>query len=192
MHQVGALDYAHCMPWEWFHLLLENIIPNIVNFLTAQFKGLDTGTEDYKITLQVWDEVGKETATTVQHIHIPVSFVRILSNIASDHSHFTAESWCFWFSYLALKLLEDPLPKVKYYKHMYTTTSTILSIYQPAPLQLMACYMLQKVSDTADQYGQLGQFTWNSFVLPFVTTCLMNLLELMIGWTMAQLAMNMS
>ena len=57
-----------------------------------------------------------ETASAVQHI--PASFVRVLGNIASDRSYFTAESWCFWFLYLAPKLLDNCFPKKKYYSHM--------------------------------------------------------------------------
>ncbi|KIJ08416.1 hypothetical protein PAXINDRAFT_88863, partial [Paxillus involutus ATCC 200175] len=113
---VGALDYARSMPWEWFHLLLENIIPNLVDFWTGQFKALGPGIKDFEIAPHVWEEVGKETAAAVQHI--PVSFVCVLGNIASDRSLFTAESWCFWFIYMALKLLEGRFPKAKYYKHM--------------------------------------------------------------------------
>ena len=33
-------------------------------------------------------------------------------------SLFTAESWCFWFVYLAPFLLENRFPKKKYYTHM--------------------------------------------------------------------------
>ncbi|KAF9222843.1 hypothetical protein BS17DRAFT_767596 [Gyrodon lividus] len=116
MRRVGALDHARSMPWEWFHLLLKNIIPNLVDFWTGQFKGLGPGIEDFEIAPHVWEEVGKETAAAVQHI--PVSFVRVLSNIGSDCSLFTAEHWCFWFIYLAPKLLDGRFPKAKYYKHM--------------------------------------------------------------------------
>ncbi|KIK94880.1 hypothetical protein PAXRUDRAFT_33269 [Paxillus rubicundulus Ve08.2h10] len=116
MHRVGSLDYAQSVPWEWFHLLLENIIPNLVDFWTGWFKDLDSGTEDFEIAPHIWEEVGKEIAAAVQHI--PASFVHVLSNIASDRSLFTAESWCFWFIYLAPKLLENRFTRAKYYKHM--------------------------------------------------------------------------
>jgi hypothetical protein len=32
MSCVQSLDYARAVPWEWFHLLLKNIIPNLVDF----------------------------------------------------------------------------------------------------------------------------------------------------------------
>ncbi|KAH7911338.1 Transposase family tnp2-domain-containing protein, partial [Hygrophoropsis aurantiaca] len=116
MHRVGSIDCARSLPWEWFHLLLENVVPNLVKLWTGKYKGLDVGSEDYQIAPHVWEEIGAETATAVQHI--PAPFVRVLGNIALDQSLFTAESWCFWFIYLAPILLEGRFPKNKYYKHM--------------------------------------------------------------------------
>ena len=109
--RVGSLDYTRSVPWEWFHLLLENVIPNLVSF-----KGLGEGDEEFEIPSHIWDEVGRETAAAVQHI--PTTFVRVLSNIANDRSLFTAESWSFWFIYLAPKLLEKRFRRRKYYTHM--------------------------------------------------------------------------
>ena len=52
LRHVGSLDYAQSSAWEWFHLFLENIIPNLVDFWTGQFKGLGTGREDFEIALR--------------------------------------------------------------------------------------------------------------------------------------------
>ena len=116
MSRVGSLDYAQSFPWEWFHLLLENDIPNLVDFWTGQFKGLGEGVEEFEIAPQVWEEVGQETVAAIQHI--PSTFVHVLGNIASDRLLFTAESWSFWFIHLAPKLLEKHFRKQKYYVHM--------------------------------------------------------------------------
>ena len=53
------------MPWEWFHLLLENIIPNLVSFWTGQFKGLGAGKESFEIVPHIWDKISEETAAAV-------------------------------------------------------------------------------------------------------------------------------
>ncbi|KAF8550334.1 hypothetical protein OG21DRAFT_1478565 [Imleria badia] len=116
LRQVGSLDYAWSMPWEWFHLLLENDIPNLMDLWTGQFKGLDTGDKDFEISQHIWEEIGKETTAAVKDIL--ASFVHVLSNIATDRTFFTAESWNFWFIYLAPILLKGRFPKDKYYKHM--------------------------------------------------------------------------
>lgn len=114
--RVGSLNFAKSAPWDWMHLLLENIIPNLVKLWTGGFKGLDTGKEDYEIDPAVWEQIGKETAEAVKGI--PAAFVRVLKDIAKERSHFTAESWCFWFLYLAPILLRKRFQHEKYYTHM--------------------------------------------------------------------------
>lgn len=116
LRRVGSLDYTRCAPWEWFHLLLENVIPNLVDLWTGQFKGLDIGNGEFRIVPHIWEIIGDETTAAVQDI--PATFVRVLGNITMNCSLFTAESWCFWFVYLAPFLLENRFPKKKYYTHM--------------------------------------------------------------------------
>ncbi|KAL4072415.1 hypothetical protein V8B97DRAFT_2023569 [Scleroderma yunnanense] len=116
LSHVRSLDYTHSSAWEWFHLFLKNIILNLVDFWTGQFKELGPGIEDFEIAPEIWQEIGKETAAAVWHI--PSTFVCVLVNIANDHSLFTVESWCFWFVHLSPKLLEGCFLKCKYYKHM--------------------------------------------------------------------------
>ena len=65
LHRVGSLDYARSAPWEWFHILLENIIPNLVDLWTGQFKGLDIGDNKFKIAPHIWEAIGEETAVAV-------------------------------------------------------------------------------------------------------------------------------
>ncbi|KAH6897835.1 hypothetical protein BKA70DRAFT_1031463, partial [Coprinopsis sp. MPI-PUGE-AT-0042] len=114
--QVASIDFARSCPWDWMHLLLENIIPNLISLWTGKFKGLDTGTEDYEIAPAVWEQIGEETADAVKTI--PSVFVRELKNIAKDRQYFTAEAYCFWFVYLAPILLKKRFKHGKYYHHM--------------------------------------------------------------------------
>ena len=41
---------------------------NLINQWTGKFKGLDVGTEDYKIAPAVWEEIGREAAAAVRDI----------------------------------------------------------------------------------------------------------------------------
>ncbi|KAF9492633.1 hypothetical protein BDN71DRAFT_1396437 [Pleurotus eryngii] len=97
------------------HLLLENVAPNLIKLWISEFKGLDTGTEDYKLSGIAWQQIGREMKEATQSI--PSAFVQALGNIAEDCSLFTAESWCFWFLHLALILLHGHFKKEKYYIH---------------------------------------------------------------------------
>jgi hypothetical protein len=115
-HRVGSLDSAKSYPWEWAHLFCENVIPNLVSLWTGKYKGLDTGSEDYEIHPEIWEQIGLETKKSVAEI--PAAFVRVLGNIAEDRLTFTAESWGFWFMYVAPIVLHGRFKKDKYYNHM--------------------------------------------------------------------------
>jgi hypothetical protein len=94
------------------HLFFENIIPNLIKFWSGKFKGLDTGREAYEISEEVWEQIWKETADAMRHI--PSDFCR---SLASGPGKFTAESWCFWFVYLAPGLLRGRFSDPKYHVH---------------------------------------------------------------------------
>ncbi|KAJ3508428.1 hypothetical protein NMY22_g16620 [Coprinellus aureogranulatus] len=113
--RVNSLDYARSYPWDWMHLLLENIIPNQIDLWMGRFKGLDEGGECYEIPDHIWSQIAKETEDATKTI--PASFVRVLKNIQAHRTHFTAEAYCFWFCYLFPILLRGRFRNTKYYKH---------------------------------------------------------------------------
>jgi len=112
--RVGSIDYARGVPWDFMHLLFENVIKNLVNLWMGKFKNLNDGTEDYIIPEKIWEEIGKETTSAIKNI--PAAFVRSLGNIIKEQAIFTAEGWAFWFMYLAPILLKGRLHQ-KFYKH---------------------------------------------------------------------------
>lgn len=116
LRRVNSIDYANCAPWEWMHLFLENIIPQLIDLWTGRYKMLDVGSEDYELAPHIWEEIGAETAAAVNKI--PAAFVRVLGNIAVDKSSFTAEAWSFWFIHIAPIVLRNRFPRLKYYTHM--------------------------------------------------------------------------
>ena len=115
LQRVGSIDYACGVPWDFMHLLLENVIKNLVNLWMGKFKGLDTGTEDYLIPDHIWKEIGLEMVAVIKDI--PSAFVHSLGNIAEDQSNYTAEGWAFWFMHIAPTLLQNRFHHIKYYKH---------------------------------------------------------------------------
>ena len=116
LKRVGSLNYARGVPWDFMHLLFENVVKNLIYMWMGKFKGLDAGREDYIIPQAIWKEIGKETVDAVKDI--PSAFVRALGNIAEDSSYFTAEGWAFWFMYLAPILLQGRFQKEVYYDHL--------------------------------------------------------------------------
>jgi hypothetical protein len=116
MGRVGSINYARGVPWDFMHLLFENVIKNLVYMWMGKFKGLDAGKECYVIPSAIWEEIGQETVDAVKDI--PCAFVRSLGNLAKDSSYFTAEGWAFWFMYLAPILLQGRFQKDVYYDHL--------------------------------------------------------------------------
>ncbi|KAG1894281.1 uncharacterized protein F5891DRAFT_1131005 [Suillus fuscotomentosus] len=49
--RVNSINYANCTPWEWMHLFLKNIIPQLVDLWIGCYKMLDTSVK-LKITAQ--------------------------------------------------------------------------------------------------------------------------------------------
>jgi hypothetical protein len=115
LQRVGSIDYARGVPWDYMHLLLENVVKNLVHLWMGKFKGLDAGIEDYIIPDHIWKDIGTETVAAVKDI--PSAFIRSLGNIFEDQSYYTAEGWAFWFTHIAPILLKNRFQNVKYYKH---------------------------------------------------------------------------
>ncbi|KAF8574543.1 hypothetical protein K439DRAFT_1372104 [Ramaria rubella] len=102
-------------PHKFMHLIFENIICNLVDLWIGQFKGLDDGTEHFRIPPNIWELVDTETAASKSST--PSAFARPIPNIAKERGVFMTEAWVFWFIYLAPHLLQGRLPR-KYYDHM--------------------------------------------------------------------------
>ena len=116
IRRVESMNPAKSNPWEWLHLFCENNVKNQVLLWMGRFKGLDSGSENYEISEDVWKEIGRETAEAVKDI--PAAFVRVLGNIAEDRSSFTAESWGFWYMHVAPIVMRGRFSDDKYYQHM--------------------------------------------------------------------------
>jgi len=111
---VGSIDYARGVPWDFMHLLFENVVPNLVHLWMGRFKGLDEGVEDFILSKKIWDQIGEETVAAVKNI--PSAFVRSLKNISNNQSNYTAESWAFWFMFVGPILLHGRL-LARYHTH---------------------------------------------------------------------------
>ncbi|KAJ7211543.1 hypothetical protein B0H12DRAFT_1033453 [Mycena haematopus] len=122
LRRVGSLHFGKSAPWDFMHLPFENIAPNLVKLWSGKYKGLDTGSEDYEISEDVWTEIWAETAAATRHI--PADFVRVLPD---NPGYFTAEAWCFWIIYMAPILLAGRFRDEKYHAHLCQFSEIIKS-----------------------------------------------------------------
>ncbi|KAF8335716.1 uncharacterized protein EI90DRAFT_2969309 [Cantharellus anzutake] len=97
------------------HLCLENHSKNLVALWQGKYKGLDEGSESYRIPDNVWERIGLETALAGNTI--PSSFGCRTPNIWTEKHLFTAEDWAFWMIHIAPYLLRNRFNRPKYYRH---------------------------------------------------------------------------
>ena len=112
---VPSLVFPSSFPYDFMHLIWENLIPNLISLWTGNFKGLDQGHESYHLPKAVWEAIGELTAGC--GATVPSAFCSRPPNIAHDVSSCTADSWSFWALYLGPVLLRKRFSKSKYYDH---------------------------------------------------------------------------
>ena len=112
---IGTLTLPLSCPFDFMHLIFENLVPNLVAHYTGNFKGLDAGIEEYIIPANVWSEIceiGSASGDT-----IPSQFGARVPNLNKECSHMTAEVWSFWVMYIAPIILCNRFSKPQYYAH---------------------------------------------------------------------------
>lgn len=112
---LSSLSFPSSFPYEFMHLIWENLVPNLLDHWTGRFKTLDEGSEQYTLADAVWQAVGEasaEAGTTIPSAYGPRPF-----NVATQASHWTADSRSFWILYLGPVLLARRFQNEKYYRH---------------------------------------------------------------------------
>lgn len=112
---LSSLSFPSSFPYDFMHLIWENVIPNLVSLWTGDYKNLDQGRESYQLQTTVWEAIGK--ATVESGATLPSAFCARPPNIAGDRSGCTADSWSFWTLYLGPVLLQRKFTAGKYYDH---------------------------------------------------------------------------
>ncbi|KIK15584.1 hypothetical protein PISMIDRAFT_31021 [Pisolithus microcarpus 441] len=98
---LPSMQFPASFPYEFMHLIWENVMKNLVLLWKGEFKGLDTGQESY--------ELGKNT--------IPSTYGASPPNVTTDRMACTADTWSFWTLYIGPVVLRHKFTKEKYYKH---------------------------------------------------------------------------
>jgi hypothetical protein len=112
---LPSISFPVSFPYDFMHLIWENVVQKLVLLWTGKYQGLDQGTELYQLTETVWEAIGRATAASGSHI--PSVYGNRMPNIAKDRSHFSAEMWSFWTLYLGPVLLNRRFQRPKYFNH---------------------------------------------------------------------------
>lgn len=116
LSHLPSLFFPSSFPFDFMHLIWENLLPNLVLLWTGKFKGLDEGHESYELGPGVWEAIGEVTKASGSTIPAAYATARP-QNVAEDGSACTADSWSFWALYLGPVLLKGCFQKEIYYKH---------------------------------------------------------------------------
>jgi len=111
---LGSLRFPQSFPYDFMHLVWENLIPNLVLFWSGRYKGMDEG-QPYVLSPHIWQEVGTTSAAATRTI--PSSFGTSIPNPAKDGSSFTSSTWSVWSLFIAPTVLRGRFPDDRYYKH---------------------------------------------------------------------------
>jgi hypothetical protein len=111
---LGSLRFPQSFPYDFMHLVWENLIPNLVLFWSGHFKGMDEG-QPYVLNPGIWEAVGARSAAATRTI--PSSFGASIPNPAKDRSSFTSSTWSVWSLFIAPTVLRGRFPEDRYYKH---------------------------------------------------------------------------
>jgi hypothetical protein len=112
---LKSLSFPLSFPYDFMHLIWENVIPNLILLWTGEFKGLDEGTGEYTFPSKVWEAIGEATAAAGSTI--PSVFGVRPPNPAKHKSSYSAEAWSLWTLYLGPVLLRRRFRNQRYYKH---------------------------------------------------------------------------
>src|SRR5260370_7053704 len=67
---LGSLKFPQSFPYDFMHLIWENLIPNLVLFWSGRYKGMDEG-EPYVLSPHIWQAVGTTSAAATRTIPTP-------------------------------------------------------------------------------------------------------------------------
>lgn len=111
---LSSLSFPASFPYDFMHLIWENLMPNLISFWTGEFKELLHAEQGYMLAPPVWKEICTTSATAGDTI--PAAFGCRVPNMI-HRSQLTAESQSVWTLYVAPIVLRGRFPDERYYKH---------------------------------------------------------------------------
>ncbi|PPR04228.1 hypothetical protein CVT24_013310 [Panaeolus cyanescens] len=120
---LSSISIPNSFPLDFMHLIWENLIPNLIEFWTGQYKDIGHQNQGYVINPTAWKEIGELTAKAGQTI--PSSYGARVPNIATHGFYMTAETYSNWTLFIVPIVLRHRLAS-KYYKHFMQLRQLIL------------------------------------------------------------------
>ena len=61
---IQSVQLPWSFPYDFMHLIFENLMPNLIQLWTNDFKDLGTANDPFVIRPNIWREVGEATASS--------------------------------------------------------------------------------------------------------------------------------
>jgi hypothetical protein len=114
LSRLSTVCFPDSFPYDFMHLIWENVMKNLFFMWFGDFKDLDTGSGNYKLSKEVAETIGRESVAA--GASIPYAMGPAPPNPASDKVSWTADTRSFWTLHLGPPLLRNRLPE-PYYTH---------------------------------------------------------------------------
>nr|GAT42488.1 predicted protein [Mycena chlorophos] len=112
---LSSLSFPDSFGHDLMHLIPENVVKNLLSLYTSDYKGLDTGSEDYELEPDAVETIG--SACVAAGDTTPSAFGARVPNLATQRHYYTAESYTLFSTLLAPVVLRNRFSNAKYYKH---------------------------------------------------------------------------
>lgn len=115
LSEIPSFVFPNSFPFDFMHLIFENLIKNLFKLWTGEFKDMDHTDEDYVIDAEVWRAIGE--ATKKSGATIPGAFGARPKDFMNEMGSTTAETWSFWMQYLGPVQLRREFKNKEIYHH---------------------------------------------------------------------------
>ena len=111
---LSSLVFPSLFPYDFMHLIWENLIPNLISLWIGNFKGLPLTGEEYVLEKAILKEVCKASVRAGDTI--PTAFGCHAPNL-EKRREFTTKSIMLWTLYITAIVLRGRFKNQKYYDH---------------------------------------------------------------------------
>lgn len=109
------MSFPFSFPYEWMHLVYENLMKNLIMLWTNKFKDLDNSQQPFHLPKDVWNaiwEASKHAGNTIPSVYGPR-----MPNSPADSIPWTSSIMAFWTQFLAPTLLCRQFKNAAYHAH---------------------------------------------------------------------------
>jgi len=115
LSSLSSLSFPASFPYDFMHLIWENLIPNLISFWTGEFKDIPHSGKGYVLETSVWKEICSISAMAGNTI--PAAFGCRVPDMSTQRWQLTSESRAMWTLFIAPVVLRGRFIEEKYYQH---------------------------------------------------------------------------